>query len=58
MDIRGVLEKHGPLAVAVLVLAYILMQFQRDARQERADHTFILVEQMSALRHACDPKAP
>ncbi len=58
MNFAGIFEKYGPLGFAVIVLGALLWKFQADAAKERTDHTYILVEQMSSLRHACDPKAP
>lgn len=58
MNIVALFDKYGPLGMAVIVLAFLLYMDRQDASKERAEHTVLLIEQMSALRHACDPKAP
>jgi hypothetical protein len=58
MNFSAILKQHGPLGLAVVVLAALLWQGQKIAQEERVTHTALLIDQMSALRHSCDPKAP
>ena len=58
MDFSAILKQHGPLGLSVVILSALLWQGQRIAEEERATHTALLIDQMSALRHACDPRAP
>lgn len=46
-----------PSAIA-LGLAWMLHEQQVQAAEERAGHSAMLLNEMSAMRHACDPKAP
>ena len=58
MDWMRVLKEYGFPTVVAIGLGLLLKQQMKDAAAERAEHTVILIDQLSALRHACDPKAP
>ena len=58
MDWMKVLKEYGFPTLVAIGLGLLLRQQMADAAKERADHTFILVDQLSSMRHACDPKAP
>ena len=58
MDWMRVLKEYGFPTVVAIGLGLLLKQQMKDAATERAEHTVILIDQLSALRHACDPKAP
>lgn len=48
----------GVPAALACALAGLLYMELKNAEAERVSHTAILIDQMSALRHACDPRAP
>ena len=58
MNWLGLLKEYGFPTVVALGLGLLLKQQMDMQRAERVDHTALLIDQMSALRHACDPRAP
>ena len=58
MDWMRVLKEYGFPTVVAIGLGLLLKQQMDMQRAERAEHTAILIDQMSALRHACDKDAP
>ena len=50
MNLSEILSKHGPLGLALLLLAAMLWRAESVAQTERAQHTAILVDQLTDLR--------
>ncbi len=61
----AVLAKHGPLGVAVLVLAYLLMRQGDSSKEERAYNAMAVMDtigdlklEIARLHEACGPRKP
>lgn len=46
---KGIKDFGFPVVIA-LVLSYIVIQQQKEAKEERASHTVVLIDQISDLR--------
>lgn len=46
---KGIKDFGFPVVIA-LVLSYIVIQQQKEAQEERASHTVVLIDQISDLR--------
>jgi len=51
MDFRAILDKHGPMAVALAVLIYLL---QHQAAQAERDRAFFFNEVSQQIHDRCE----
>ena len=58
MNLGAILDKHGPMALALVVLGYLLITGQRDAREDRQSNAAVLLQQLEDVERACKSARP